>query len=585
MRDDPSSSNGPLRRHGLNGLLAAFLVGMVGFLILGPERVTLVAPQFLFFFGAALLAWRALWRRAWWRALAWTAAGVAWIYYYHDANKWLQSLGSDSFAETTAPTFEEFWFWLKTMGQILQPSLRPWTAAIFVAVVAALITLIEVVALIARVPRPGRHHRVGQFAKLVLVASIVSFFARSVMAYAENTSMQDKITANFAAPAGLAAVARRPLDVVVYIGESTTMMHWGLYGYPRRTTPELAKVAAEDPGLLVFRNVFSTHTHTSQSLFEALSVAARAGEEGLPITDRHRVSVADILMAAGVRTTLYSNQGRAGTFNMMAPVIFGKAPQIYSAETRLAGNMDVNVEKPFDDAFFAGTGVRAVKEGPAPSVTFLHSNAGHGPYLSRLPESFRKPVDDLLAGAAPEAVVGQGAGLVADVEEYDTAMAYVDHNVAAQLRDVAALPRPTVLIYFSDHGEAPGDRRGHESSRFLHEMMRVPFLVYFNEAARQAEPRLFARYQALAAAGQPASLAQFPATLFDLLDLAVTGGLPAGGADLPAVGNAAILPPVLVRGLGRGPSALVDLNGQPQRGGSSEQRHQGQASQQQDNLA
>jgi hypothetical protein len=43
--------------------------------------------------------------------------------------------------------------------------------------------------------------------------------------------------------------------------------------------------------------------------------------------------------------------------------------------------------------------------------------------------------------------------------------------------------KPTIFIYFSDHGESPGSLRGHDSSRATYEMLHVPLIVFFNEKA------------------------------------------------------------------------------------------------------
>ena len=42
-----------------------------------------------------------------------------------------------------------------------------------------------------------------------------------------------------------------------------------------------------------------------------------------------------------------------------------------------------------------------------------------------------------------------------------------------------------VFIYFSDHGESPATARGHDSSRLTYEMLHVPFIIIFNDAAHK----------------------------------------------------------------------------------------------------
>lgn len=527
-------------------------------MILASVSTARVLPRFLVFLALLLLAWRAYRGKRHGSAATLAMVASAWVYYFHDINNWLQMLGADSFTETTAPTLSEIRFWLSTMGQVLRPNLRLSLLIAYVAATALVILLIEGLARYGKVSPRYLRRSIGLFAAALIVLSCSSTLWQTVVAFAANSSLEKQVRANFAAPPGLAATAQRKLQVVVYIGESTTMMHWGLYGYPRATTPQLQEIAGHDPGLIVFQNVYSTHTHTSQSLFEALSVAVRKGDELFQITDRRRVSMVDILAAASVPTLLLSNQGKSGTWNMMAPVIFAKARQIYSVEARIAGNMELQIERPFDDVFF-GSAQWPLSGVATPAVTFLHSVAGHGPYLEHIPPAYRHNVDGLLDSQETAAIVGSGAGQRQAIEDYDSAMAYVDHAISRQLARVAAWPDPAVLIYFSDHGEAPTDDRGHESSRPLYEMLRVPFLVYFNSAARRGEPQLFARYQALAGSHEIATLAQFPATLFDLLDVQLTGGV---AVPLPPVIGAPASPdPILVRKLASGAMAVANLTG------------------------
>ena len=42
-----------------------------------------------------------------------------------------------------------------------------------------------------------------------------------------------------------------------------------------------------------------------------------------------------------------------------------------------------------------------------------------------------------------------------------------------------------VFIYFSDHGRGLHVLRGHDSSRLTYEMLHVPFIIIFNDAAQK----------------------------------------------------------------------------------------------------
>ena len=59
------------------------------------------------------------------------------------------------------------------------------------------------------------------------------------------------------------------MNLIVHIGESTSSMNWSLYGYFRDTNPRL--MSLDENELMIFRNIFSTHTHTTPSLLDTFA--------------------------------------------------------------------------------------------------------------------------------------------------------------------------------------------------------------------------------------------------------------------------------------------------------------------------
>ena len=100
----------------------------------------------------------------------------------------------------------------------------------------------------------------------------------------ENSDSFDKVTLNFSNDIKLKHSKPR-INVFLYIGESTTSMNMGIYNYPRQTTPHLQRLEKKN-GFIKFENVFSTHTHTSPSLLEALSLGLDYSENFKPIHER-----------------------------------------------------------------------------------------------------------------------------------------------------------------------------------------------------------------------------------------------------------------------------------------------------------
>lgn len=519
------------------------------------SSVAVHAGEFLFYVGTIHLTLLLADQRRWTGALVTLLVAGTWLACNQSLSEYLDQLGDDSFAETASVSAEEARFWFSTLGDAIEARPNPAKFAVFTAAAAASFIVLRWLA--RRLGLPGRSFVLSD---LVLATTFIGVAIQhqassAVASFLDNTRRAVAIQRNFDQPTPAMTPARNGLDLVVYIGESTTVMNMGLYGYPRNTTPRLGALAHADPGLLVFRNVLSTHTHTSPSLLEALSLGLDRAEDGRPIGERRRVSVVDVLARAGVPSTLLSAQNRGGAWNQGSRVIFRKSASTFRNVATHAAQLRGEPPPPaWDDEFFEQ---QLERQPPAagPAVVFLHSYAGHGVYVEHTPPAFRARVDDALARLQPAQVAaGAGAKAVEDIEAYDAAIRYVDHSVARTIARVARSARPTVLVYFADHGESVFTQRGHDSARFRHEMVRIPFLLYFNEPARTHVPALHAKYKALAARAAVATLAQLPATL---LDLAGTEPAAAGTpVVLPVIGEMVVPGPIVVRETARGISAV-----------------------------
>jgi len=514
-------------------------------------RLAALPPaEYLFVIGASWLAMVLLARRRWLAAAAVFAVGIGWLGFYLPLSVYVQSLSADSFAEAGNFSLDEARFWFATLAEGLHPDFSRRKFLLYLGVAVA--SFVGLRLALRRRPRLSRTAigRVQVPAALAMVAaSLYQTSAEGVAVYLENSEGFAVTARNFSQPAPAMTAPRHGLDLVVYVGESTSVMNMGVYGYPRDTTPRLSALAREDERLLVYRHVFSTHSHTSRSLLEALSLGVDGSEDVLPIAQRRRIPLPDVLGQAGVRTRLLSNQYQRGAWEQAATVVFrNTADRRFRIAQTLAARKAGTGEPPrWDDEFFAAEFDRDWDASGGPGVTFLHSYAGHGPYLENVPPRFHAPVDESLARLPAEAVMEDPRFAVANVEAYDSALRYVDFSVARMIERVRDAARPAVLVYFADHGDEVFSNRGHDSARFRHEMLRVPFVVYFNEAARREQPALFARYQALARGGEIATLAQLPATLLDLLGVAPREPKAARMVLAPVIGERAPLPPVLIR--------------------------------------
>lgn len=519
-----------------------------------------LSGEYLFFIGAVLIATLLLTRRRWIAATSVFALAVLWLTFHLPVALYLESLGADSFAETRNFDLDEARFWVQTLAEAIQPDFSVKKFAAYLAV-----ALLGFYSLRWLFHRRGFTRRIYVASKLTVALALIGLAfhqttARALAFYLENTEKFHATAAHFDTPLPRAELTHGPMDLVVYIGESTSVMNMALYGYSRPTTPQLSALAATDRQLVVFGHVFATHAHTSRSLLEALSFGRDASQSFLPITERQRISVVDVMRSAGLQPRLLSNQGQGGSWDQASSVIFRSSHNRFRSRAAVDGTGAAG-DRPWDDEFFEDQ-LKAL-DPPAGSsqVVFLHSYSGHGPYHKNIPERFRQPVDQQLKSLPRDQVVRDRAVSLTQIEEYDAAVRYVDHSVRKTIEQIRRSARPTVLVYFSDHGDAVYAGIGHDSARFRHEMARVPFLLYFNDAAAQARPDLLRKYRQLAEHQRMATLAQLPSTLLDLLGLRITASDPPL-LQTPVVGEATELPPILVRQTAEGVT-FVQLGGAP----------------------
>lgn len=322
-------------------------------------------------------------------------------------------------------------------------------------------------------------------------------------------------------------VKARAINLITYIGESTSVLNMGVYGYSRDTTPQLSELVSVSDNVFRVDHVFSTHTHTTPSLLEALSVSDFHAERSkLPgsIFEQQRISIVEILKMAGIRTELFSNQGLSGSWNRAASVVFKGADRIeFSAKgLKFAGNFSGDFPRPFDHDFFgkhSGLNDESKKTKYSSVATFMHSYAGHWAYLKNIPVEFRNPIDNDYAKLSGKAIFGTTPADLKQLEGYDSAIRYVDFALSLRIREVLASDYPTVLIYFSDHGDSSFTGRGHDSSRFHFSMITVPMIIVVNEAARKEYPGLYKSLSDYVKSGRTKTLRDVPKLIANIFNI------------------------------------------------------------------
>lgn len=261
-----------------------------------------------------------------------------------------------------------------------------------------------------------------------------------------------------------------PKVVVLIVGETTRAQNFGLNGYSRNTTPELAQL-----NVINFKQVSSCGTQTSVSVPCMFSGMPRKSyDEDLA---SHREGLLDIIQRSGYQVTwIDNNSGCKGACDRIKSYISPKDEPAYKA---LCNNGEC-----YDDVLLKALNQYLdeldIKNLKQDQVIVLHQLGSHGPaYYKRYPKAYEqfKPV------CATNNI--QNCNHDQLINTYDNTVLYTDHIIASTIERLKQLNIASSLYYVSDHGESTG-----ESGMYLHgapyliapkEQTHVPMIMWFSD--------------------------------------------------------------------------------------------------------
>jgi len=295
---------------------------------------------------------------------------------------------------------------------------------------------------------------------------------QSIVKYAEMTwraqSLEFQKIALDAHKGAVAQGAAHPILTILVVGETLRDQNWGLSGYHRDTSPELAK-----RDILPIGGVQSCGTSTNVSIpcmFSKLGRQDFTYEKAVA-----QENLLDVLVRAGYDVEWWD----ANTGDM------GVAERVTYANFNRADDPEFCNEGECNDGILLKQLTKRAGAITKDTVIVMHQIGNHGPaYFERYPEEFAKFLPDCrdadLAQCAPEEVVNA----------YDNAVAYTDLQLAKTIDFLNTVPDlSTSLVYISDHGESLG-----EKGLYLHaapywiapeEQKRVPMVVWMSDKFRQ----------------------------------------------------------------------------------------------------
>ena len=261
-----------------------------------------------------------------------------------------------------------------------------------------------------------------------------------------------------------ASARTKPLLVVLVVGETARAANWGLNGYARATTPELAQLP-----VISFAQTTSCGTNTETSLPCMFAPVGRRDYDEATI--RGSESLLPMLARAGVGVHWRDNQsGCKGVCDgVPSDQVIALNPPGLCADGRC-----------FDEGLLTGLETR-LQQAKGTQLLVLHQLGNHGPaYFRRYPPAFARfqpacESDDLRRCTQQQIV-----------NAYDNALLYTDHVLAQLIQRLQAQAGQvdSAVLYVSDHGESLG-----ENNLYLHGLpyaiapdvqKRVPMLLWLS---------------------------------------------------------------------------------------------------------
>jgi lipid A ethanolaminephosphotransferase len=313
-----------------------------------------------------------------------------------------------------------------------------------------------------------RNHREARY--LITPANMVWSLGSVLVSETRTAAKPRQAIGLDAKPGPSWATRQKPMLLVLVVGETARAANWGLSGYPRQTTPQLAALP-----VINFSDVTSCGTNTETSLPCMFAPVGRRDYNEQRI--RGSEGLLQVLARAGVAVHWRDNQsGCKGVCDGLSnDTVQGLNAPGLCADGRC-----------LDEGLLQGID-RRLAQAQGTQVLVLHQLGNHGPaYFRRYPPAFARftPAceDEDLQHCTREQIVNA----------YDNALLYTDHVLALLISQLQARASSvdSALLFVSDHGESLG-----ESRLFLHGMpyaiapdvqTKVPMVLWASQGFAEA---------------------------------------------------------------------------------------------------
>jgi lipid A ethanolaminephosphotransferase len=262
----------------------------------------------------------------------------------------------------------------------------------------------------------------------------------------------------------------KPPLMVLVVGETARVGNFGINGYLRPTTPELATLMSTER-MSSLRNVYSCGTSTATSL---PCMFSHLGKDAFEKGHSNSENLVDLLQRAGMAVLWIDNQsGCKGLCDRIPDVTTSalKSPQLCPHGECFDAIMLQDL-----DARIASLPAERRAKGV---VVIMHQMGSHGPaYFKRVPSEFNKFTPGCDSNALQDCTQAQVTN------SYDNTIAYTDRFLVSTIKWLKTKENTAqaAMIYVADHGESLG-----ENNIYLHGLpyaiapdvqKRVPWITW-----------------------------------------------------------------------------------------------------------
>ncbi len=258
---------------------------------------------------------------------------------------------------------------------------------------------------------------------------------------------------------------------ILVIGETARKHNFQLYGYDRKTNPELEKIE----NLVPYSEVSSSGTLTLISLPQIIT---RANPEQFDLQFNEK-TILDLFHEAGFYTSYIGSQNISTSLvQRLKSVVdysyFAKS-DVSSAQV-YDGDILKNVQEVLND-----------KKNNKKFI-IIHTLGSHFRYSNRYPPEFEKFKPTIPTSGYNNMGLKYKQELI---NSYDNSIIYTDYFLSSLIKEVNKTRSVSGLIYLSDHGENLYDDNktafhgGEKPTRFEYE---IPYLVWYSQQYEKLYP-------------------------------------------------------------------------------------------------